>query len=161
MKALVGAFNQEKARVGAFSVIVQLHWWIDLQHYSCYYAIILFVYSACWLFESEFKTSFAQQCTSPGTHFWCEKLNESNNNRPELCSRCHYSSDNWLDLQNTVLQLLIWYENIELNTNLNLQILGVVHILRGLFWCRARIMWTVEPEMKVHPKFRNHGEGPY
>ena len=25
MKALVGAFNQEKALVGAFSVIVQLH----------------------------------------------------------------------------------------------------------------------------------------
>ena len=28
MKALVGAFNQEKALVGAFSVIVQLHWLI-------------------------------------------------------------------------------------------------------------------------------------
>ena len=28
MKALVGAFNQEKAIVGAFSVIVQLHWLI-------------------------------------------------------------------------------------------------------------------------------------
>ena len=25
MKALVGAFNQEKAQIGAFSVIVQLH----------------------------------------------------------------------------------------------------------------------------------------
>ena len=34
MKALVGAFNQEKALVGAFSVIVQLHRLIDLQHYS-------------------------------------------------------------------------------------------------------------------------------
>ena len=34
MKALVGAFNQEKALVGAFSVIVQLHRWIDLRHYS-------------------------------------------------------------------------------------------------------------------------------
>ena len=33
MKALVGAFNQEKARVGAFSVIVQLHRLIDLRHY--------------------------------------------------------------------------------------------------------------------------------
>ena len=33
MKALVGAFNQEKALVGAFSVIVQLHRWIDLRHY--------------------------------------------------------------------------------------------------------------------------------
>ena len=30
--ALVGAFNQEKAIVGAFSVIVQLRWWIGLQH---------------------------------------------------------------------------------------------------------------------------------
>ena len=29
MKALVGAFNQEKALVGAFSVIVQLHRLID------------------------------------------------------------------------------------------------------------------------------------
>ena len=28
MKALVGAFNQEKALVGAFSVIVQLFWLI-------------------------------------------------------------------------------------------------------------------------------------
>ena len=34
MKALVGAFNQEKALVGAFSVIVQLHRLIDLRHYS-------------------------------------------------------------------------------------------------------------------------------
>ena len=32
---LVGAFNQEKALVGAFSVIVQLHRLIDLRHYSC------------------------------------------------------------------------------------------------------------------------------
>ena len=30
---LVGAFNQEKALVGAFSVIVQLHRLIDLRHY--------------------------------------------------------------------------------------------------------------------------------
>ena len=34
MKALVGAFNQEKALVGAFSVIVQLHRLIDLRHYT-------------------------------------------------------------------------------------------------------------------------------
>ena len=34
MKALVGAFNQEKALVGAFSVIVQLHRLIDLRHWS-------------------------------------------------------------------------------------------------------------------------------
>ena len=34
MKAVVAAFNQEKALVGAFSVIVQLHRLIDLQHYS-------------------------------------------------------------------------------------------------------------------------------
>ena len=33
MKVLVGAFNQEKALVGAFSVIVQLHRLIDLRHY--------------------------------------------------------------------------------------------------------------------------------
>ena len=33
MKALVGDFNQEKALVGAFSVIVQLHRLIDLRHY--------------------------------------------------------------------------------------------------------------------------------
>ena len=33
MKAQVGAFNQEKALVGAFSVIVQLHQSIDLRHY--------------------------------------------------------------------------------------------------------------------------------
>ena len=33
MKALVGAFYQEKALVGAFSVIVQLHRLIDLRHY--------------------------------------------------------------------------------------------------------------------------------
>ena len=33
VKALVGAFNQGKALVGAFSVIVQLHRLIDLQHY--------------------------------------------------------------------------------------------------------------------------------
>ena len=33
MKALVGAFNQENALVGAFSVIVQLHRLIDLRHY--------------------------------------------------------------------------------------------------------------------------------
>ena len=34
MKALVGAFNQEKALVRAFSVIVQLHRLIDLRHYG-------------------------------------------------------------------------------------------------------------------------------
>ena len=34
MKAQVGAFNQKKALVGAFSVIVQLHRLIDLRHYS-------------------------------------------------------------------------------------------------------------------------------
>ena len=34
MKALVDTFNQEKALVGAFSVIVQLHRLIDLRHYS-------------------------------------------------------------------------------------------------------------------------------
>ena len=34
MKALVGAFNQEKALVGAFSVIVQLHRLTDLRHYT-------------------------------------------------------------------------------------------------------------------------------
>ena len=33
MTVLVGAFNQEKALVGAFSVIVQLNRWIGLQHY--------------------------------------------------------------------------------------------------------------------------------
>ena len=34
VKALVGAFKQEKALVGTFSVIVQLHRLIDLRHYS-------------------------------------------------------------------------------------------------------------------------------
>ena len=34
VKALVGAFNQEKALEGAFSVIVQLHLLIDLRHYQ-------------------------------------------------------------------------------------------------------------------------------
>ena len=33
VKAVVAAFNQEKALVGAFSVIVQLHRLIDLRHY--------------------------------------------------------------------------------------------------------------------------------
>ena len=43
MKALVGAFNQEKALVGAYSVIVQLHRLIDLRHYKeCYLAFIDF-----------------------------------------------------------------------------------------------------------------------
>ena len=32
VNALVGAFNQEKALVGAFSVIVQLHRLVDLRH---------------------------------------------------------------------------------------------------------------------------------
>ena len=32
VKAVVGAFNQEKALVGAFFVIVQLHRLIDLRH---------------------------------------------------------------------------------------------------------------------------------
>ena len=32
VQALVGALNQEKALVGAFSVIEQLHRWIGLQH---------------------------------------------------------------------------------------------------------------------------------
>ena len=35
MKVVVAAFNQEKALVGAFSVIVQLQRLIDLRHYLC------------------------------------------------------------------------------------------------------------------------------
>ena len=36
VKALIGAFNQEKALVGAFSVIVQFHWLIvySTKHYT-------------------------------------------------------------------------------------------------------------------------------
>ena len=34
MKAVVAAFNQEKALVGAFSVIVQLYRLTDLRHYK-------------------------------------------------------------------------------------------------------------------------------
>ena len=34
VKAVIAAFNQEKALVGAFSVIVQLHRLIDLRHCS-------------------------------------------------------------------------------------------------------------------------------
>ena len=34
VKAVVATFNQEKALVGAFSVIVQLHRLIDLRHYQ-------------------------------------------------------------------------------------------------------------------------------
>ena len=33
VKALIGAFNQEKALVGAFSMIVQFHRLIDLLHW--------------------------------------------------------------------------------------------------------------------------------
>jgi len=33
VKVLVGALNQEKALVGAFSVIVQIYRLIDLRHY--------------------------------------------------------------------------------------------------------------------------------
>ena len=33
VKAVVASYNQEKALVGAFSVIVQLHRLIDLWHY--------------------------------------------------------------------------------------------------------------------------------
>ena len=41
MKAVVAAFNQEKALVGAFSVIVQLHRLIDLRHYcKCCYSVL-------------------------------------------------------------------------------------------------------------------------
>ena len=40
VKALVGAFNQEKALVGAFSVIVQLHL-IDLRHYLIVFFVLV------------------------------------------------------------------------------------------------------------------------
>ena len=41
VKALVGAFNQEKAPVGAFSVIVQLHRLTDLRHYlKCFPTLV-------------------------------------------------------------------------------------------------------------------------
>ena len=45
MKAVVAAVNQEKALVGDFSVIVQLHRWIDLRHYSL--ALIRCVQQTC------------------------------------------------------------------------------------------------------------------
>ena len=40
VKAVVAAFNQEKALVGAFSVIVQLHRLIDLRHYLGYCVVL-------------------------------------------------------------------------------------------------------------------------
>ena len=39
VKAIVAAFNQEKALVGAFSVIVKLYRLIDLRHYTGHCAI--------------------------------------------------------------------------------------------------------------------------
>ena len=39
MKAVVAGFNQEKALVGTFSVIVQLHRLIDLRHYFSSFSI--------------------------------------------------------------------------------------------------------------------------
>ena len=51
MKALVGAFNQEKALVGAFSVIVQLHRLIDLRR------VTIIGHSAPEQWPSEKKTS--------------------------------------------------------------------------------------------------------
>ena len=39
-KAVVATFNQEKALVGAFSVIVQLHQLIDLRHYSTHLTVV-------------------------------------------------------------------------------------------------------------------------
>ena len=59
MKALVGAFNQEKALVEAFSVIVQLHRLIDLRHYL-----------GC-LYFSHFKTlvkNAKTECRAQGAH---------------------------------------------------------------------------------------------
>ena len=49
MKAVVAAFNQEKALVGAFSVIVQLHRLIDLRHYIKYGGQRSVVGSQLWL----------------------------------------------------------------------------------------------------------------
>ena len=49
MKALVGAFNQEKALVGAFSVIVQLHRLINLRHYYLrFYLVNSIIYLIIW-----------------------------------------------------------------------------------------------------------------
>ena len=48
MKAVVAAFNQEKALLGAFSVIVQLHRLIDLRHYLIPHSIYFLVMLEGW-----------------------------------------------------------------------------------------------------------------
>ena len=53
MKVVVAAFNQEKALVGAFSVIVQLHRLTDLRHYMKYKT------SSCFLLLSTFAVLVA------------------------------------------------------------------------------------------------------
>ena len=50
MKALVGAFNQEKALVEAFSVIVKLYRWIVSQHYS---SVSAYTLGIIWSWRAE------------------------------------------------------------------------------------------------------------
>ena len=63
--------NQEKALVGAFSVIIQLHRWIDLRHYFCLIAAHVVTYAHAQVIESSLK--FGRQLDSdhiPLQHFF-------------------------------------------------------------------------------------------
>ena len=57
MKAVVAAFNQEKALVGAFSVIVQFHRLIDLRHYVIGQVLILHIIAADDMLMRQNKSS--------------------------------------------------------------------------------------------------------
>ena len=93
MKALVGAFNKEKALVGAFSVIVQLHHLIDLRHWFSPRPSPCRLWAAAWCRAPrwwaaawcpwEQVTSLAASHQPPASHLFKLKLqntfNTSNN----------------------------------------------------------------------------------
>ena len=62
MKAVVAAFNQEKALVGAFSVIVQLHRLIDFRHYARVCRHLEWAASRYWL---QFDTNLNSRGNGP------------------------------------------------------------------------------------------------
>ena len=68
MKVLVGAFNQEKVLVGAFSMTVQLHRLIDLWHYCR----IVFVESVCRVRTLSLTASIAQHVADECLVLWPE-----------------------------------------------------------------------------------------
>ena len=115
VKVLVGAFNQEKALAGAFSVIVQLHRLIDLRHYPVQFSSacpsdglipVLLLLSSLMMNQEDWnctlKKSFAQWAKFTRSLFqFCNVYEELNIEQKVQNHHCYAN----------ILLILVWVNN--------------------------------------------------